>query len=160
MIDGAIIAYGRCFVKGSRYKAAKVNVKPLVVEMGDDAINVHDKAMHWRDKHVAHRVNAQLEQSDVRLLWGASGTAQLTFRIRLVTTLGPDEEFAAKLGEHAKPLADHVGEKRLIPLKDRYFAKVDPGELQRIRDHHAVPYEPPQQGEGVIGVTFDIGDIQ
>ena len=123
--------------------------------MGDDALAVHNEAMHWRDEHVAHRVNSDWEQSDVRLLWSASGTAEPTFRIRLVTALGPDEEFAVKLGEHAKALADRVWEKCLVPLKDRYFVDVDPVELQRARDHRAAPYEPPQ-GEGVIGVTLNI----
>ncbi len=155
MIDGAIVTYGRCFVSGSRYEAAEV--KPLVDEMGDGALAVHDEAMRWRHRHIAHRVDADWEQSDVRVLWGAFKTAQPTFRIRLVTALGPDEEFAVKLGEHTKTLADRVWEKRLIPLKDRYFADVDPAKLQLVRDHHAVPYEPPQQGEGMIGVTLDIG---
>lgn len=159
MIDGAIIAYGRCFAKGSRYGAGEVKVKPVVDEMGDDALAVHGEAMRWRNQHVAHRANADWEQSDVRLLWGASGTAQPTFRVRLVTAPGPDEEFAVKLGEHAKALADRVWEKRLIPLRDRYFAEVDPVKLQNLRDH-AAPYEPPPQREGVIGLTLNIGDTQ
>ena len=158
MIDGAIITYGRCFLSGSRYEAAEV--EPLVNQMGDDALAVHNEAMRWRNRHVAHRVDTDWEQSDVRILWRAFGTAPPTFRIRLVTALGPDDEFAVKLGEHAKTLADRVWEKRLIPLKDRYFADVDPVKLQNVRDHHAATYEPPQQREGVIGVTLDIGDTQ
>lgn len=158
MIDGAIVTYGRCFVSGSRYEAA--DVKPLVEEMGDDALAVHDEAMRWRHRHVAHRVDADWEHSDVRILWTSFGTGQPTFRIRLVTTLAPEEEFAVKLGAHAKTLADRVWEKRLIPLRDHYFADVDPVKLQNIRDRHAAPYQPPQQQEGTIGVTLNIGDIQ
>lgn len=158
MIDGAIVTYGRCFVDGSRYEAAQV--QPLVDEMGDDALAVHNEAMRWRHRHVAHRAGTEWEQANVRILWTAFGTALPTFRIRLVTALGPDDEFAVQLGEHAKTLADRVWEKRLIPLKDRYFAGADPVKLQRVRDHHAGPYEPPQQREGVIGVTLNIGDIQ
>ncbi len=137
MIDGAIIAYGRCFVDGSHYEAARV--KPLIDEMGDDAVTVHEETMRWRHRHVAHRVKANWQESDVRILWGEFGTASPTFRIRLVSTLGPGEEFVVKFGEHAKALADRVWENRLTPLKDRYFAQVDPVKLQNVRDQHAAP---------------------
>jgi hypothetical protein len=155
MIDGAIVTYGRAFVGGARHDIA--DAYALVTEMGERALQVHDEAMRWRHRHVAHRVEADWEHSDVRLLWGAFGELAPTFRIRLVTALGPDNDFAAELGEHSKALADRVWENRLIPIKDRYFASVDRAQLATIKSHHAAPYTPPPQPQGTIGVELDIG---
>jgi hypothetical protein len=155
MIDGAIVAYGRAFVGGARSEVA--NALPLVEEMGDNALSIHGEAMRWRHRHVAHRVDAEWEQGDARLLWGEVGAGSPTIRIRVVTAIGPEEHFASLLMHHAKTLADRVWERRLIPLKDKYLAKVDGPQLTLVKKHHAAVYEPPPPPEGAVGLTLDIG---
>jgi len=135
MIEGAIATYGRCFVDGTRYHTALL--LPIVEGLGADAVDTHDEAMRWRHRHVAHRLESAWEQSEVSYLWTTDDVLTPQMRVRLVTTLGPDDEFADRLAEHSKLLANRVWEDRLVPLKDKYISETPVERLQALSSHHA-----------------------
>jgi hypothetical protein len=156
LIEGALVTYGRVFTDGTRFAAA--DLATVVQEMGPAGQAVHEEAMRWRHRHVAHRLEKEWEQSGARLLWSDSADSSPTIRVRVVTSLGPDAEFSGKLEKHVQELANRVWERRLIPLKNSYLAKRDPRSLTVLKERHASAYEPPSQPEGTVGITITIGD--
>jgi hypothetical protein len=78
-------------------------------------------------------------------------------RVRLVTTLGPDDEFADRLAEHSMQLADRVWHDVLVPLKDKYISETPVERLQSLSSHHAAPSSStPVSGPDHLGVTLNL----
>ncbi len=155
MIEGAIATYGRCFVDGTRFHIA--NLQPIVDALGAEAVRTHDEAMRWRHRHVAHRLESAWEKSEVSYLWTTDDPLTPGMRVRLVTTLGPDDEFADSLAEHSTKLADRVWHDRLVPLKDKYLSETPAERLQALSRHHAAPSSSsPVTGPDHLGVTLNL----
>ncbi|MGH3569064.1 MAG: hypothetical protein ACRDRH_24185 [Pseudonocardia sp.] len=155
MIEGAIATYGRCFVDGTRYHTALL--LPIVEGLGSDAVGTHDEAMRWRHRHVAHRLESAWEQSEVSYLWTTDDALAPQMRVRLITTLGPDDEFADRLAEHSTLLANRVWEDRLVPLKEKYISETPVERLRSLSSHHAaqapsIPVSDPDH----LGVTLNL----
>lgn len=156
MVDGAISAYGRCFVDSTRADA--VDLLPIIKSFGLDAERVHDEALKWRHRHIAHRLESEWEHIDVKLYWPENKAGSVGIRATLTSTLGPDDEFADKLGKHCVELANYIWENELTPTKSRYIDDSKNAQrLETIRQYRAKPPEPASDARSdVIIATLSI----
>ncbi len=110
--EGAVISYGRCYITGRRrslLRKYKGGMKP-------EQRNRHDETLHWRDKHVGHRVDPALEVAITVAEVDAAGTL-LKVSGRITPTISPSQVAAQELEDLAEALSDMVWEKELIPLE-------------------------------------------
>jgi hypothetical protein len=155
LLDGAVITYARCFVGGRRTPDADLG--SLVAALPPDLLEVHEAVMWWRDKHVGHRVDAQLESVGVTLLWGAFGTNAPTLRTRVVTQVRPDDpDFESKFEQMALLLANRIWEEFLHPLQQELLEQLGQEKLMALKSS-AMPLREPTLPTASILVSMDIG---
>lgn len=155
LLDGAVITYARCFASGRRTPEA--DIKSLLADLTPELSRTHDAVMWWRDKHVGHRVDQDLEQVDVRLLWGNFGASEPTVRTRVRTRVRPDNEaFEDNFEVLAETLAAGIWDRFLFPLQQQLLTDLGTDELVRLKAG-AAPYREPQTSVGEITVAMDIG---
>jgi hypothetical protein len=158
VLDGALVTYGRCFTDGTRFAVA--DLLPLVAQLGEAGEAVHEKAMHWRHRHLAHRLDSELETTSVHYLWRNFAKDRPTIRVRVATHYEPPgETFSNELGDHCMALAGLVWTERMWPLKNEHLEAMGADRLRQIRDHHAVFYRSPSEaGDLTWGAAIDLGD--
>ena len=120
--EGAVISYGRCYVTGRRRSLLRKYKEGMTLEQR----NRHDETIHWRDKHVGHRVDQALEVATTVAEVDTAGTL-LKVSGRITPTVSPSQVAAQELEDLAEVLKDMVWEKELIPLE------------LKIRDSYATP---------------------
>ena len=113
--------------------------------------------MWWRNKHVGHRVDQDLEQVRARIVWGSFGAAEPTVRMRVRTRVRPDNEgFEARFAELSEVLAARIWDAFLFPLQQRLFAELGAAGLAKLKAGAKPAVEPPAP-VGEITVAMDIG---
>lgn len=113
--------------------------------------------MWWRNKHVGHRVDQDLEQVVARIVWGALGAADPTARMSVRTRVRPEEEgFETCFAELSEILAARIWDTLLFPLQQRLFEELGAAGLARLKSA-ARPGVEPATSVGEITVAMDIG---
>jgi hypothetical protein len=116
--DGAVVAYCRCYKTGRQ--------RAMLGKMLDGLTRSqrarHDEAMHWRDKHIAHRVDKKLETVMVVAIVDAADQV-VEVEGRVTTSMFPAESAIAELAEVVNLLKDRVWEERLVPIKNSLVAE-------------------------------------
>lgn len=155
LLDGAVITYARCFADGARTKMA--DIRAVLEGLTESELQTHETVMWWRNKHVGHRVDPELEQVDVTLLWGNWGQNAPTVRCRVVSTIRPEiEGFEDAFEALAKKLADLIWEHFLFPAQQEVLAELGPAELGQLKAK-ASPFREGGLPVGTIRVAMDIG---
>jgi hypothetical protein len=155
LLDGAVITYARCFADGRRTPHA--DIRSLLVTLTPKLRDTHETVMWWRNKHVGHRVDQNLEQVDVNLLWGNFKTHASTVQTRVRTRIRPDGDgFEANFEKLAAKLATRIWEKHLYPLQQELFVELGPEGVVRLAAA-AIPSSQPETAPGEILVTMNIG---
>jgi hypothetical protein len=114
--EQAVIAYARCYKTGRR----RALPDQLRAQMGVGSLRVHDEIMRWRDKHVAHRVDQQLEETYISLTYPQGEKHARSVRVRVVLPIGPeDERLVDELGELARELKNRLWEQSFPRLERR-----------------------------------------
>ena len=157
LLDGAVITYARCFADGTRTKLA--DIRPVLDGLSADALKTHETVIWWRNKHVGHRVDPELEQIDVTLLWGDWGRNAPTIRTRVVSTIRPEaESFEVAFEALAKKLADRIWERFLYPIQQEVLAEIGSERLAQMKAQ-ASPFKEVPLPIGTIRVAMDIGSV-
>lgn len=154
MLDGAVITYARCFADGRRTNLA--DIRPVLEGLSEEELKTHETLMWWRNKHVGHRVDPDLEQVEVTLLWGNWGQNAPTIRTRVVSVIRPEAEgFEEAFETLAKKLADRIWEQFLYPIQQEVLAELG-SQLTQLRTR-ASPFHETPLPIGTIRVAMDIG---
>jgi hypothetical protein len=156
LIDDALITYGRLFNSGAR--KGIVNLRPWIDELGPESVALHEEAMRWRDKHVAHRDDNDLEHMIVTVLWQQFGTAKPALRLRLETSTGPDNDLATDLQAMVEMLRNWVWERELWPRQQEWFEALGPTALEGMR-RQARPHKDTKTVPQAIRITQDLGSL-
>lgn len=114
MWDGAVIAYCRCYKTGRR----RALLKQLLDELTPPERARHDETIRWRDRHIAHRVDPDLETAAAIATLDAAGRL-LKIEGRVTTSTYPPEQEVAELAGLVTLLKDRVWETRLVPLENK-----------------------------------------
>jgi hypothetical protein len=105
--EQAVVAYGRCFKTGPRRQLPD----RLRAQMVGGSVRVHDEVLRWRDKHVAHRVDKELEWTSISLTYPEGESKPRSVRVRVQLPMGPeDDRLADALAELAGGLKDRLWE--------------------------------------------------
>ncbi|MCV7423811.1 hypothetical protein H7K45_24965 [Mycobacterium yunnanensis] len=112
MWDGAVVAYCRGFKPGRQ----SALLGPLLNSLTPLQRARHDEALHWRDKHIAHRVDKKLEHVAVTAMVDADGQV-VEVQGSVTTTMMPPESAILEFAKVVDLLKDLVWEKRLVPLE-------------------------------------------
>jgi hypothetical protein len=103
--EQAVIAYGRCFLSGSRIQLPA----RFIDDLSEEAKRVHRAVLEWRAKHVAHRVGSLFEKVEVGLIYFAPDEDADKVEIRVETQAGPpDPELPRKLEELTQALRNRL----------------------------------------------------
>lgn len=155
LLDGAVIAYARCFADGTRTKLA--DIRPVLDGLSEDELKTHETVLWWRNKHVGHRVDPGLEQVDVTLLWGNWRQNAPTIRTRVVSTIRPETEgFENAFQALAERLAHRIWEQFLYPIQQEILAEIGTARLAQLKTK-ASPFHETPLPVGTIRVAMDIG---
>ncbi len=119
LLDGAIITYSRCFESGRRRADVRAGIRTLIDALDDDMKAVHETVDWWRDKHIAHRVDLELETVSVHLLWSGWKKNPPIVRTRVSTTAIPTNppDFEQGFENLAHTLSVRIWEAFLSPLQ-------------------------------------------
>jgi hypothetical protein len=112
MWDGAVIAYCRCYKTGRR----RALLKQMLDDLTQPQRASHDEAILWRDKHIAHRVDAKLERVSAVAVVDADNQV-LEVQGKVTTSMSPSEVAIAEFAKLVVCLKDRVWETRLKPLE-------------------------------------------
>jgi hypothetical protein len=118
MWDGAVVAYCRCYKTGRQ----RALLGKMLDSLTPSQRARHDEAMHWRDKHIAHRVDKKLETVMVVAIVDAADQV-VEVEGRVTTSMSPAESAIAEFTEVVNLLKDRVWEERLVPIKDLLAAE-------------------------------------
>ncbi|UYF92431.1 hypothetical protein OCS65_18295 [Rhodococcus aetherivorans] len=108
--EGAAIGYGRCFKTGRR----RALLKQLIDSLDASQRERHEQVIHWRDKHIGHRVDPSLEQSVAQVRVNDDGSKRV--EVKLTVTPSPNEAEIQELEDLASTLMNMVHETRIGPL--------------------------------------------
>jgi hypothetical protein len=97
--EGAVISYGRCYKSGRRRSL----LRKYIEDMTPEQRNRHDETIHWRDKHVGHRVDSALEVATTVAEVDAAGTL-LKVSGRITPAFGPSHVAARELEDLTEAL--------------------------------------------------------
>lgn len=158
LADDALMAYARLFNAGAR--RGVVDLRQWIQELGDESVALHAEAMRWRDKHIAHRADDDLEYLSLTLVWENFGASKPGLRLRLETATGPDDELAQDLLIMSKQLADWVWERELWPRQQDWLNQLGPQAIEGMR-LKAKPFQDDQSNVArSLRLTADIGSEQ
>lgn len=126
--EGAVVAYGRTIKIGRR----QALIRDLLDDLGPGAKECHDDVIAWRDRHIAHRVDASRETVTTHAVIDPDGPRVVGVHIRVSPATEPDQEggqLVATFQGHIKVLRDLAWEQRLQPLEtevvEHYMSKLD-----------------------------------
>jgi hypothetical protein len=112
--EQAVIAYGRCFTSGRRPQVPA----GLVDQLSPSARAIHEAALIWRNKHVAHRVESSFESVEAFLVYRPDEAEPRAIRVRATVSAGPDDpKLATQLGQIAKGIKDRLWVEYIGPLE-------------------------------------------
>lgn len=94
MWDGAVVAYCRCFKTGRQ----RALLGKMLDSLNPSQRARHDEAMHWRDKHIAHRVDKKLETVMVVAIVDAADQV-VEVEGRVTTSMFPADGAIAEFAE-------------------------------------------------------------
>jgi hypothetical protein len=154
MLDGAVMAYSRCFESGRR----RADIRTLVNELDEPLAEMAKVVDKWRDHHVAHRVNRDWEAVEVTLLWGNWKANPPTVRARVFTQTKPRlPDFEKRFEALALHLSNRIWEVYLWPLQQEMLDRLGAERVMLEMKANAVPYDPKLPVLDRFGVTADIG---
>jgi hypothetical protein len=129
--EDAVVTYGRCFNTGRRSSVVD-KLEPLVAALPQSLRTTHDEILHWRNKHVAHRVDERYEQTQVVV--GVNGdpstSTPLYARAYVTVKLSADITTIAALGKLATYLKDTIWERHFKDCEAKLVASFDPSRAQ------------------------------
>ena len=125
--EQAVVAYARCFNTGR----GRPLPHQLREQIGEDSLQVHDEIIRWRDKHVAHRVDQQLQRTHVSLTYPGGQNRAQSVRVRVEQPTGPEDE---RLADALLTLAERLKDR----LWERWFPALETQILDLYEDNAAL----------------------
>jgi len=113
--ESAVVAYGRM---ESSNKKRQLEHQDLLTAAGCD-VSFHERAMDWRNDHVAHRLSNEYEETAAVAVYNGSGSLKLeSLNLHVSTWAGPgdDSPLVTEFTAHVKKLRDKLWEKHLAPM--------------------------------------------
>ena len=115
--EGALVAYFRCFLKGSR----SARLGELLSGLTQHQRDTHIKAKDWRNRHAAHRDSAHYQEGRVRIEVDPSGKI-ISVELNLSVSTSPKDPHWRELADVADALRERVIKGKLEPLLNEVAA--------------------------------------
>lgn len=154
LIDDAVISYMRSFTSGKR--RGVVDLLPWIAELGLESQALHEQAVRWRDKHIAHHDDETAAHMTLTLLWGQFGATQPGLRVRYERSLGPDDDFAHDFLAMCELLRNWIWERELWPQQQTWLQELGPDAIDGMRAK-ARPHSDKANVINALRVSQDIG---